>query len=100
MEAENINKPQNPALQQGVVIGRFFRVDGWGKQIHLCTGTRPQPICGTHLNFPEKGMEVKYFDGELKEHWGDGTIQPFKWVKVDEYRYCKRCLGALAKTCL
>lgn len=81
------------------VMGSFFRVDGWSGKVHLCTNHKLQPVCGVRFNFPEKSVEVKYIDGELKEKWGDGIVQEIKWVKVDEYRYCERCLSALAKNC-
>lgn len=45
---------------------RFFRLDGCLGPIHICTEIKPLAICGTHINFPDKTVEVKFFDDELK----------------------------------
>ncbi len=72
---------------------KYYTVDGGGKSIHLCTGHRHIPICGTHLNFPERGNEVKLIDWEIRQKWGDDKLQSVKWVLYPEYEYCKRCVA-------
>lgn len=77
---------------------KFYTVEGWSNLTHLCTGVKESPVCGTHLNFPNRALEVRVSDGEIQEKWGDGKIQEIKWVKTSPHEYCKRCMNILFKT--
>lgn len=91
---------QGEAENQTTVIGSFFRIASGSPKIHICNSENDQPVCGRKLDFAKKHFEIKFENGDLKELWGDGKIQEIKWVKVDEYQYCKRCLATLSQNCL
>ena len=53
------------------------------------------PLCGRKLLFTRlTTREIRFFDLELKEHW-KSELQGDKWVIVQRYYYCKKCLSIL-----
>lgn len=84
-----INEANKPDQSKPAEV--FFRIDGGGGAIHFCNDLSVMPICGTRLRFCDRGIEVRIIEQEVKEKWGDGIVQGFKWVRNPQYEYCKKC---------
>lgn len=75
----------------------YFTIDAWSDLVHLCTDEKESSVCGTHLNFPSRGHQVRIKDEEIEQKWGDDKFQSVKWVKTASHHYCKKCLKVLQK---
>ena len=84
-------------IQKISTMEKLYTVEGWSNLIHLCTARKEAPICGTHINYPNRGREVRVSNEEIQQKWGDGEIQEIKWVKTNRHEYCKKCIGILFK---